>query len=99
MVTGENVGSAIGKGAAVGGAAGATIGGAKAGSGGAARSAIVRDLQDKSLQNKPIAPGDLAHGIIFFPGEAQSARQLRLQLVEPDSGQTQTVILPFQLPY
>ncbi len=98
IVSGDNVGTAIGKGAAVGGAAGAALGGAKGGAGGEARSAIVRDLRDKSLENKAIGPGNLAHGIIFFPGEAQSAKQLRLQLVEPDSGQSHTVVLPFQLP-
>lgn len=98
VVTGENVGTAIGRGAAVGGAAGATLGGARGGTGGEARSAIVRDLREKSLENKPIGPGSLAHGIIFFPGEARTAKQLRLQLFEPDSGQSHTVILPFRLP-
>ncbi len=98
VVSGENVGTAIGKGAAVGGAAGAVLGGAKGGTSNEARSTIVRDLKDKSLENKAIEPGNLAHGIIFFPGEAQSAKQLRLQLIEPESGQTHTVVLPFQLP-
>jgi hypothetical protein len=96
IVSGENVGTAIGQGAAVGGAAGAVLGGAKGAVGDEARSAIVRDLKDKSLQNKAILPGNLAHGIIFFPGEATSARQLRLQLIEPDSGTTYTLTLPFQ---
>ena len=56
-----------------------------------ARSAVVRDLRDKSLENRAIAPGDLSHGIIFFPGEALSAKQLRLQLKEQDTGKIQTV--------
>jgi hypothetical protein len=99
VVTGDNIGTAIGQGAAVGAAAGATLGGAGAASrGNEARSTIVTDLREKSLENRAIAPGNLAHGIIFFPGEAKSAKQLRLQLVEPDSGQTHTVVLPFQLP-
>ena len=56
-----------------------------------ARSAVVRDLRDKSLENRDIAPGDLSHGVIFFPGEASSAKQLRLQLKERDTGRTHTV--------
>lgn len=98
IVTGDNVGEAIGKGAAVGAAAGATMGGVKGGSSDEARSAIVRDLRDKSLESSSIAPGSLAHGIIFFPGEAVTASQLRLQLVESSGGQSHTVILPFRLP-
>jgi hypothetical protein len=96
IVSGDNVASAAGKGAAVGAAAGATLGGAAAYYGANdARSAIVRDLRDKSLQNKSIQPGDLAHGIIFFPGEADSAKQLRLQLKELSSGRLHTVYLKF----
>lgn len=98
IVTGDNVGEAIGKGAAVGAAAGATMGGVKGGGSNEARSAIVRDLRDKSLDNRAIAPGSLAHGIIFFPGEAATASQLRLQLIETSDGGSHTVILPFRLP-
>jgi len=96
IVSGENVGSAVGKGAAVGAAAGATLGG---GAGYAnsdeARSAVVRDLRGKSLQNKPIEPGELSHGILFFPGEAKSAKQLRLQLKDTDTGKVSTVYIKF----
>jgi hypothetical protein len=95
IATGEDVGTAIGKGAAVGAAGGAVMGGAKGGLSNDARSAITRDLRDKSLENKAINPGDLAHGIIFFPGEATSAKQLRLQLKAQDSDITQTVFLKF----
>lgn len=82
IVSGEGVGEALGKGAAVGAAAGATIGGVQgAGESGEARRTIINDLNGKSLQNKDIS-GGLSYGFLFFPAEAQSARQLRLQLAE-----------------
>jgi hypothetical protein len=86
VVTGENVGGAVGKGAAVGAAAGATLGGVKGYTSEDARFAIIDDLQEKSLENKAVQSQSLAHGFIFFPGEAKSARQLRMQLVEVDTG-------------
>jgi hypothetical protein len=95
IVTGEDVAASAGKGAAVGAAAGATLGGAEAYASNDARSVIVRDLRDKSLQNQAIPPGDLSHGIIFFPGEAESARQLRLQIKEAASGKLHTIYLKF----
>ena len=95
IVSGENVAATAGKGAAVGAAAGATLGGAAAYGANDARSAIVRDLRDKSLQQKSVPPGDLAHGIIFFPGEARSAKQLRLQLMEVSTGRLHTFYLRF----
>jgi hypothetical protein len=80
IVSGENVGSAAGKGAV----AGAAIGGI---AGGASRynelgSEVRRDLANRSLQNRQLNPGELAHGFLFFPGknEAESARALRLAL-------------------
>jgi hypothetical protein len=93
IVSGRDVARSIGEGAAVGGAAGAVMGGAAGYASNDARSAVVRDLRDKSLENKAIAPGDLSHGIIFFPGEAISAKQLRLQLKEQDTGKVHTVWL------
>lgn len=83
VVTGEDVARKAGEGAAAGAAGGAVLGGM----GGAAAAdqaarQVMDDFQDKSLQNKPVAPGDLAYGFIFFPGEAKSAAALRLQLVE-----------------
>ncbi len=91
IVSGEDVARTAGEGAAVGAAAGAVLGGAAGYASNDARSAIVRDLRDKSLENKALAPGDLSHGIIFFPGEALSAKQLRLQLKERDTGKVHTV--------
>ncbi len=95
IVTGDNVAAAAGKGAALGGAAGATIGGASAYASGDARAEVVKDLRAKSLENKSIAPYSLSHGIIFFPGEAKSARQLRLQLQNAVTGQVHTVFIKF----
>jgi hypothetical protein len=91
IVSGEDVARTVGQGAAAGAAAGAVMGGAAGYASNDARSAVVRDLRDKSLENKAIAPGDLSHGIIFFPGEALSAKQLRLQLKERDTGKFLTV--------
>jgi hypothetical protein len=93
IVSGEDVARTAGEGAAVGAAAGAVMGGVGGYASNDARSAIVRDLRDKSLENKAISSGNLAHGIIFFPGEATSAKQLRLQLKERDTGKLHTVWL------
>jgi hypothetical protein len=95
IVTGEDVLRRAGEGAVIGGAGGAVLGGVSGGTSNEARSRIVRDLRDKSLENKSIAPGALAHGILFFPGEAQSAKKLRLQLRERDSGMIHTLFLSF----
>jgi hypothetical protein len=86
IVTGDNVAATAGKGAAVGAAGGAVIGGAGAYGSDEARRRITNDLRDKSLQNQAVEPKGLAHGFIFFPGEALSAKQLRLQLLEKDTG-------------
>ncbi len=85
IVTGENVGKAAGKGAAVGAAAGGTLGGIKGYTSDDARKAIINDLNRKSLENKPIEPKTLAYGVLFFPGEARTAKQLRLKLFEADT--------------
>jgi hypothetical protein len=95
VVTGEDVVRSAGEGAVVGAAGGAVLGGAKGATSNEARSAVVSDLRDKSLENKAISPGNLSYGIIFFPGEATSAKRLRLQLKEKESGRVQTVFLEF----
>ncbi len=95
IVAGENIGSAAGKGAAIGGAAGATIGSAKGYDSNDARREIIADLRDKSLQNKPVEPKSIAHGFLFFPVEANSAQQLRLQLKEKDTGEIHVLNLLF----
>lgn len=95
IVTGENVGEAIGKGAAVGAAAGATLGGAQAYGSQETRYRIMDDLEKKTLQNNAIPPGQIAHGFIFFPGEAKAAKELRLQLKELETGKAHSLALPF----
>lgn len=79
IVSGENIGKSMGQGAVVGGAAGALLGGGQAYA--EAGQKIKDDLKEKSLKNKAIVPGQLAYGIVFFPGlagEAEGAVELRL---------------------
>ena len=82
IVTGNNVGEAMGKGAVIGAAAGTIGGGADAYAKSGRR--IRQDLAEKTMQNQPILPGQIAYGALFFPGtpkdEAQSAKELRLAL-------------------
>ena len=87
IVTGENVAVTTGKGAAVGGAAGASLGGAKGYFSEDARRTVTNDLKRKTLENKPVAPRSLSFGFLFFPGEAPSAKELRLQVKETDTGE------------
>ncbi len=94
IVSGQNVGEAAGKGAALGAAIGATMGGARAASTeGEARAAISEDLAGKSLENRAIVPHSIAHGFIFFPGEAKGATELRLQLRVVETGDLYTIRL------
>jgi hypothetical protein len=82
IVSGNNIGETMGKGAVIGAAAGAIGGGADAYAKSGRR--IKEDLADKTMMNKPIQPGQIAYGTLFFPGtpgdEAESARELRLSL-------------------
>jgi hypothetical protein len=94
IVTGENVAMTTGKGAAVGGAAGATLGGVKGYASDDARRTVINDLKRKTLENKPVGPRSLSYGFLFFPGEAPSARELRLQVKEADSGEVHLLKLP-----
>lgn len=94
IVSGNNVGAAAGRGAALGAAVGATLGGAKAAtSEGEARAMISEDLEEKSLQNKAILPHSIAHGFLFFPGEAKGTGELRLQLRVVETGDLYTIRL------
>jgi hypothetical protein len=95
VVTGD-FGEAVGQGAAIGAGAGAVLGGAKGATVDAedARYRIMDDFEAKSLENRSVHPGQLAYGFLFFPGEAPSARTLRLQLVEDDTGQLYTLTFP-----
>lgn len=94
ILTGENVASAAFKGAAVGAAGGLVVGGAQAGGSDDASRQIGRDLATKQLVNQAVQPGSLANGFLFFPGEAPSASQLRLQLREMQTGLVHKVMIP-----
>lgn len=96
IVTGSNVLETLGKGAAVGAASGAVLGGGAAATSGEPGRQISRDLANKQLENKPIKSGDLARGFLFFPSEAGTARQLRLQIQEATSKQTYTLLFSLQ---
>lgn len=95
IVTGENVAESAGKGAAVGAAGGAVIGGASAHASNDASKVIINDLKQKSLQTKSIEPNSLAHGIIFFPAEAKSAKRLRLKIIDVDTGSSHVLFFDF----
>jgi hypothetical protein len=95
IIAGDNVAAAAGKGAAAGAAAGATLGGAGAYASNDARRAIINDLRQKSLQTQAIEPKSLTYGFLFFPGEALSAKQLRLQVLESGTGSVHVLLLNF----
>jgi hypothetical protein len=94
-VSTANVGTAAAKGAALGGAAGATLGGAKGYSSDDARREIIADLRSKQLERKPIGPGEIVHGFLFFPGEVKQARTLRLQVRDAATREVDTILLGF----
>lgn len=93
IVTGQNVLETTGKGAAVGGAGGAVVGGAKGFEDPDVRRSIREDLRTRSLENRPIPPQSLSHGMLFFPAEAIDATQLRLQVKDTRTGELRTVTL------
>ena len=95
IVSGHNVGDAAMKGAALGAAAGATLGGSRGLSDGEVRSQIHEDLRNRSLERRAIAPHEVAHGFVFFPGEAKKAQEIRLTLKAVDTGQIYNVIMKF----
>jgi hypothetical protein len=91
IVTGTSVGSAAGKGAAIGAAAGVVSGGGQGiGEHQDVQVKIREDLRTRSLQYRAVRPGELAHGFIFYPGEAKTAKVLRLQIKQTDTGKTST---------
>ncbi|MFZ5997768.1 MAG: hypothetical protein ACOYW7_09805 [Nitrospirota bacterium] len=97
IVSGRDVAESAGKGAAVGAAGGGILGGVRGYQYDApdARRSIIDDLQQKSLQNKAVEPKSISYGFIFFPGEALTARQLRLHIVEKDTGMPHVVLMNF----
>ncbi len=96
IVAGENVAVAAGKGATMGAATGVMLGGMKGyASSDEARRTIINDLNQKSLENKAVNSKSIAYGFLFFPGEAPSAKQLRMQLIEVETGKVH--VLKFNL--
>jgi hypothetical protein len=94
IATGSNVGNYALSGAAIGAAAGATVGGAQAIGDHPVYREISDDLRTKSLENRPVKPMELVNGFIFFPGEASSAKEIRLQFREIGSDRYLPVALP-----
>ena len=90
-------GKGAGKGAAIGAAGGAIIGGTQEGTSGDREARISEDLRSKGLEGRPIPGDSLSNGFIFFPGEAPSARELRLQWRERETGQVQKLVLPLDV--
>ena len=93
IVTGQNVGDAAIKGAALGAAAGATVGGTSALDNRDVQRRIREDLTNRSLETRPVTPGEIAYGFLFFPGESKKAKELRLALKEGDTGKIVPLIL------
>jgi len=95
IVTGQNVAAAAGKGAAVGAAAGITMGGARGLGESDVRYQIQEDLRNRSLEKRAIAPHEVAHGFIFYPGEAKKPKELRISIQEVDTKKVYPLILKF----
>ncbi|ACM22171.1 lipoprotein, putative [Geotalea daltonii FRC-32] len=95
IVSGRSVGEAALRTGALGTAGGAVIGGAGEGSSPERGRRIMDDIRAKSLEGKVIPEEYLANGFIFFPGEAETAKELRLRLRQPESGIERTVVLSF----
>jgi hypothetical protein len=96
IVTGTNVGEALGKGAAIGAAAGATLGGVKGMTDTDVQREISEDLATRSLEKRAIKSGEIAHGFLFFPGEAKKASELRLQVRDMDTGKIFLLVMPLE---
>nr|WP_279342458.1 glycine zipper family protein [Geotalea sp. SG265] len=95
IVSGRSIGEGALRGGALGTAGGAVIGGASEGSSPERGRSIMDDIRAKSLEGKVIPADHLANGFVFFPGEAETAKELRLRLRQPESGVERTVVLPF----
>ncbi|MBL0224647.1 MAG: glycine zipper family protein [Geobacteraceae bacterium] len=94
IVSGRDVGSSVVKGGVLGGAGGAVIGGAgKAGDDRPREAKIADDVRDKGIEGKVMPTEALANGFIYFPGEAPSAKELRLQVRFRGDGRLQTLNL------
>jgi len=93
IASGQNVGKAMGAGAAIGGAGGAIIGTGKEATSTDRQTRILNDIRSKGLEGKTIPIEHLANGFLFFPGEAKTARSIKLQLRELETGKVHNVTL------
>lgn len=94
IVSGHNVGESVVKGGVLGGAGGAVIGGADRAENDFQREyKIAQDVREKGVEGKIMQAEALANGFIFFPGEAETVKELRLQLRFRSSGIVKTLIL------
>jgi len=95
IVTGRNVAAAAGRGAAVGAAAGITMGGARGLSDTEVQYQIRDDLRRGSLAKRAIAPQEIAHGFLFFPGEGKRPKELRISIRTTDTRQVYPLVMRF----
>ncbi|MHB8910289.1 MAG: hypothetical protein ACYDAA_15560 [Syntrophales bacterium] len=95
IVTGRNVAAAAGTGAAVGAAAGITMGGARGLGDSEVQYQISEDLRKRTLEKRAVAPHEVAHGFLFFPGEAKRPMELRISLRATDTQKVYPLILRF----
>jgi len=93
IVSGQSVAEAAMRGAAVGAAAGAVMGGSKGLTDTDVQSKIRSDLEKRSLENRSVRAGEIAHGFIFFPGESKKPTELRLQIREADTKKIHSLIM------
>ncbi|KAA0889718.1 glycine zipper family protein [Oryzomonas rubra] len=93
IVSGHDAGSALVKGGVLGGVGGAVIGGASKGDDREREYKIADDVREKGMEGKIMSAEALASGFIFFPGEAESVRELRLQVRFRESGTVRTLNL------
>lgn len=93
IVSGQNVGNAMGKGVALGAAGGAVIGTAKESGSNDRQISIVNDIRSKGLEGKFIPRDHLANGFLYFPGEAKSAKVIKLQFRENEGGKIHKITL------
>ena len=98
ILSGDNVGEAAVKGMVLGGAGGAVLGGAKELGEKSTDRQISRDMDQKEIQNRPLDPGSISRGFLFFPAEAGTASELRLQFREIGTDTKYTVNLFMQVP-
>jgi len=94
ILTGR-VGQAAFKGAVLGASGGAVIGGSMAADDYSHESKISGDVHDKKVEGKTFPAGTLTNGFLFFPGEAASAKELRLQIRFRATGAVRTLLIPF----